>query len=75
VTRLATTGGKATKARHRKAAKPERHAASATAPRGHSSNTDLQEQLDQYRKELKEALEQQTATSLFLANALVPPKL
>jgi hypothetical protein len=62
--RRSKTGGKAGKARRRKIAKPKQHIASAVGRRNRSPNADLQEQLDHSRRELKEALEQQAATSL-----------
>ena len=68
--RRVPTGGKTSGARHGKAAKPERRTAPAVTHRSHSSDADLREQLDQptrelaeARRQLTEALEQQTATS------------
>jgi GAF domain-containing protein len=68
--RRLTTGGKATKARQRAAAKPRPRTASSDSRRKPLSDTDLRDQLDQHRRELaevrrhlSEALEQQTATS------------
>ena len=65
-----TTGDRATKGRRRKAAKPKRRLAPATAPRRRSSDANMRKQLDQRTRELAdarrhlgEALEQQTATS------------
>jgi two-component system, NtrC family, sensor kinase len=64
--RRVTTGGKATKARRRKATKSQRRTAPAVARRSRSSNADLRQQLNRSRRELKEALEQQAATSVVL---------
>ena len=61
--RRATTRGKANKGRPRKTTSPKRPTAAAVARNSRSSDTDLRRQLDQSRRELKEALEQQTATS------------
>ena len=57
----ATTGGKAVKARRRKATNPRRRNAPALARRSSSSVAELQEQLNRSRRERDEALEQQTA--------------
>jgi signal transduction histidine kinase len=56
-----TIGGKTSKARCSKTTSPKR--TSAVARLSRSSDADLQEQLDRSRRELKEALEQQAATS------------
>ena len=61
--RRARTGGKTNKGRRRKTPTAKRRAAPAVARPRRSSNVDLQEQLDHSRRELKEAREQQTATS------------
>lgn len=61
--RRVTTSGKAIKGRSRKTTSPKRPTAAAVARNGRSSDTDLRRQLDQSRRELKEGLEQQTATS------------
>ena len=57
----ATAGGKAVKARRRKATNPRRRNAPTLARR--TSAAELQEQLNRSRRERDEALEQQTATS------------
>ena len=60
--RRATTGGKASKGRPRKAANPKRHSGSSTAVRrNRSPDANLREQLDTSRRELKEALDQKAA--------------
>ena len=59
--RVTTTSGKASKARRREATNPK--PAPAVARRKHSSDTDLQEQLDRSRRELNEALARETATA------------
>ena len=64
--RRARTGGKKNKERRRKTPTAKRRAAPAVARSRHPSNVDLQEQLDHSRRELKEAREQQTATSAVL---------
>jgi transcriptional regulator with GAF, ATPase, and Fis domain len=68
--RRATTGDKAGQARRRKVANPERKSVPAAVSKSRSSDADLQKQLDQRtrelaeaRRQLAEALEQQTATS------------
>ena len=61
--RRATTGGKAVKARRRKATNPRRRNAPTLARCSSSSVAELQEQLNRSRRERDEALEQQTATA------------
>ena len=61
--RRARTGGKKNKERRRKTPTAKRRAAPAAARPRRSSNVDLQEQLDHSRRELREAREQQIATS------------
>ena len=61
--RRATTGGKVGKARRRKATNPRRRNAPTLARRSNSSVAELQEQLNRSRRELDEALAQQTATA------------
>ena len=61
--RRVTTSGKASKGRPRKATRAKRPTAATVARNSRSSDTDLRQQLDQSRRELKEALEQQRATS------------
>ena len=61
--RRARTGGKKNRGRRRKTPTAKRRAAPAVARPRRSSNVDLQEQFDRSRRELKEALEQLTATS------------
>ena len=61
--RRATTGGKAVKARRRKATNPRRRNAPTLARRSSSLVAELQEQLNRSRRERDEALEQQTATA------------
>jgi two-component system NtrC family sensor kinase len=58
--RRATAGSKVAKARRRKA---NRRCTASRADRRPPSDANLREQLDQSRRELKEALEHQTATS------------
>ena len=61
--RRATTGGKAVKARRRKATNPRRRNAPTLARRRSSSVAELKEQVNLSRRERDEALEQQTATA------------
>ena len=61
--RRTTTVGKSIKARGRKRKTRERHIAPAVAHPNDPSAVDLQEELARSRRELNEALEQQTATS------------
>src|ERR1041385_475275 len=61
--RRVTTSCKAGKPRRGKATNPKGETASAVARHSRSSETGLRQQLDQSRRELKEALEQQAATS------------
>ena len=61
--RRATTGGKANQARSRKPAKRKSRILPPVVRGRGSSDADLQEQLDRAKRELKEAIEQQTATS------------
>ena len=60
--RRVTTDGKASQRRRRKSTNLKRRTAPAVR-HSRSSDTDLRDQLEQSRRELKEALEQQTATS------------
>ena len=64
--RRATTRGKAGKAPRHKSTNPKRRIAPAVTLHSHSSAADLQRQLDLSRRELQEALEQQTATGEIL---------
>ena len=59
--RRAATSSKASKARRRKAASSKRPA--ALARRSRSSDASLRDELARFQRDLKEALEQQTATS------------
>ena len=61
--RRVTTSGKATKTRPAQSYESKAASAPAVARHSRSSDSDLREQLDQSRRELKEALEQQAATS------------
>ena len=61
--RRARTGGKKSKERRRKTPTAKRRAAPAAARPRRSSDVDLQQQLDHSRRELREAREQQIATS------------
>jgi class 3 adenylate cyclase len=61
--RRVPTGGKTSAARGGKAAKPERNTAPAITHSSRSSGADLRGQLAESRRQLTEALEQQTATS------------
>jgi FOG: GAF domain len=60
--RRVTIGGKSSQGRRRKSTNLKRRNAPAVR-HSRSSDTDLREQLEQSRRELKEALEQQTATA------------
>jgi signal transduction histidine kinase len=64
--RRVKTSGTASKGRPRKTTSPKRPTAAAVARNSRSSDTDLRRQLDQSRRELKEAIEQRTATSEIL---------
>ena len=61
--RRVTTGGKASKARRRKALNSKLRNAPVVARHSRSSDAGLREQLDQFKRELNEAREQQSATS------------
>ena len=54
--RRATTGGKASRARHRKTTNPKRRSRPRVARHGRSSDADLREQLDRRSVDLNEAL-------------------
>ena len=61
--RRVTRSGKGSRARRGKVPNSKRRTSAAVVRRNRSSDADLREQLDRSRRELKDALEQQTATS------------